>query len=257
MVSGMLALLSLAAGAVSPTHGPEKAAQRYRVNVELKQEVDLTAAGAGQQQAEVTGTAFINVTMSDTTGGKLAHVVIDSMTVAATGQLAGQFTQAAADALRGATLHGYVVDGKMSGPAKPSVTDNPAMNLAMAAMAALFPGVSSKGTAGQGWVDTTRSESTNEAGTQNTEQVVTWTVASRDGATLTLTSSGKGTITAETNGQQITGTITSNGSVTSVIGGPATTATITTVQELSVLSPSLPEAIPVKVSSLAVLTQLP
>jgi hypothetical protein len=256
MVSGMLALLSLAAGAVSST-GPDKAAQRYRVNVELKQEIDLTAAGAGAQEAGVTGTAFITLTMSDTTGGKLAHVVIDSMTVAATGQLAGQFSQDAATALRGATLHAYVVDGKMSGPAKPSIEGNPAMNIAIAGMAALFPGVSSKATAGQGWVDTTRSESTTEAGTQNTEQVVTWTVSGREGATLTLTSSGTGTFSAETSGQQITGTITSSGSVTSVIGGPATSATINTTQDLSVLSPSLPDAIPVKVTSMAVLTLMP
>lgn len=257
MVSGMLAVLTLAAGVVGPNSGPDKLAQRYRVNVEIKQEVDLTAAGAGPQVADVTGIAFLSVTMSDTTDGKLAHVVVDSMTVSATGQLAAQFAQSMADSLRGAWMHGHVVDGKLSGPPKLSVQDNPAMAIAMAGMNALFPGVTSKATGGTQWADTTRSDVSTDQGTQNTQQVVTWTVTSRDGAAISLTSSGTGTVSADMAGQQISGTISSSSTVTSPVGGPATAATVTSTQELSVLAPSLPEPIPVKVTSSATLTALP
>lgn len=257
MVSGTLMLMSLAAGVAGPATGPDKAAQRYRVDVEIQQELDLTATGAGPQVATVTGTAFLNVTMSDTTGGKLAHVVIDSLTVSATGQLAMAFSQSLADSLRGAWLHGYVVDGKLSGPAKPSVEGNPTMSIALAGMNALFPGVSGKAATATSWADTTNSSVTNESGTQSTNQIVTWTVTSKDGATLTLTSSGTGTANADMDGQQITGTVTSSGSVTSAVGGPSTTATITLLQELMVLTPSFPDPIPVKVSSKATLIELP
>jgi hypothetical protein len=258
MVSGMLTLLTLAAGIAGPMTGPDKAAQRYRVDVEITQELDLTAAGQGVQVASVTGTAFLNLSMSDTAGGKLAHVVIDSLTVSATGQLAMAFTQTLADELRGAWLHGYVVDGKLNGPAKPSVEGNAAMGIALAGMNALFPGVTSKATAaGASWADTTHSSITNESGTQNTDQVVTWTVRAKNGATMTLTSSGMGTANADMEGQQITGTVTSSGDVTSQAGGPSTSAIITLLQELSVLTPSLPDPIPVKVSSTAKLVELP
>jgi hypothetical protein len=162
-----------------------------------------------------------------------------------------------ADSLRGAWLHGYVVDGKLNGPAKPSVEGNPNMSIAMAGMNALFPGVTSKATAaGANWADTTHSSVTNESGTQNTDQVVTWAVTAQDGAMMTLTSSGSGTASADLEGQQITGTVTSSGTVTSQVGGPSTSANISLVQELSVLTPSMPDPIPVKVSSTAKLVEL-
>jgi hypothetical protein len=257
MVSGMLALLTLTTGAVGPASTADTAAQRYRIDLTIKQDIDLTAAGQGPQTTDMTGTAFVTLTMSDTTGGKLAHLAIDSMTVVATGQLSNAFTQDLADSLKGQWLHAYVVDGKISGTPTPSVEGNPALAVATAAINALFPGIGSKAASGQGWADTTSNDVTNDQGMQNTQQIVTWTVGTRDGETLMLTGTGSGSVTAEMGGQQITGILSSSATITSVIGGPSSKATITSTQELSVLNPALPEPIPVKVSSTATLVELP
>jgi hypothetical protein len=256
MLSGTLALLSLAAGVAGPV-GPDKAAQRYRLDLVLTQAVDLTSAGQGELKSDVTSTAFVTVTMSDTTGGRLAHVVIDSLTVVGNGPLAGQFSQALADALKGESLHGYIVDGKLQGAAKPSVDANPTLNLVMPVMNALFPGVGARAATTQSWSDTTQNNVTNEQGTQNSQSIVAWTVTGREGTVFTLTGAGTGTTSVEGEQQQATGTVTSSITVSTVAGGPAKSTKLTSSQELSVLVPSLPDPIPVKVDTEATLTELP
>lgn len=257
MVSGLLALLSLTANAAGPTHGPDKAAQRYRLDLVVVQEVDATAAGQGIAKSDITSSAFVTVTMSDTTGGKLAHVVIDSVTLTVSGPLAGQYSQAGADALKGQWLHGYIVDGKMQGAAKPSVEDNPVMTLVLPVMNTMFPGVGSRASGSQSWSDTTRSDVVSEAMTQHNQAVVAWTITSREGDLLTLTGAGTGTISMEAPDNQASGAVTTNVTVTTVIGGPAKSSKLTSSQQLSVLVPALPDPIPVKVETDATLTELP
>jgi hypothetical protein len=195
--------------------------------------------------------------MSDTAGGKIAHLVIDSFTVSATGQAGMLFTQEAANGLKGQYIHGYIVDGKLSGTAKPSVEDNQTMNLVMPAMNALFPGISSRASNTQNWTDTTRSNSVNEQGTQNSESIVNWTVTGREGEMLSLTGEATGTVTIEATEQQVSGTVTSTSTVRSVIGGPSTSATLNSKQALSVLISALPDPLPVNIETRATLTQIP
>lgn len=257
MVSGILALLTLTAGLVGPSRGPDKAAQRYRLDLVIAQEIDATAAGQGVVKSDVSSSAFVTVTMSDTTGGRLAHVVIDSLKVTANGMLAAQYSQATADALKGASLHGYIVDGKLQGAAKPSVEDNMAMSLVMPVMNAMFPGVGPKAANTQAWTDTSRTDVTNEQMTQNSQAIVAWTVTGRDGSLVSLTGAGTGTVTMEGAEQQATGQVTTSVTVTSVVGGPAKSAKMVSSQQLSVLIAALPDPLPVKVDTDATLTELP
>lgn len=249
----MLALLSL----TTVLLGPDKAVQRYRLDLVINQEVDATAAGQGVVSSEINSSAFVTLTMSDTTGGKIAHVVIDSLTFTATGQMAMQFSQTFADSLKGQWLHGYIVDGKMLGTAKPSVEGNVAMSLVMPVMNALFPGIGAKAANNQAWSDTTRSDVVNDQVTQHSQSVVAWTVTGREGGLLTLTGAGTGTVSVEAPEQQATGQVTSSAAVTTVIGGPSKSAKLTNAQELSVLIAALPDPLPVKVASDATLTELP
>jgi hypothetical protein len=240
---------------VGPTRGPDKAAQRYRLDLVIMQEVDATAAGQGVAKSDISSSAFVTVTMSDTTGGRLAHVVIDSVTMTATGPLAGEYTQERAIALRGQSLHGYIVDGKMVGAAKPSVEDNPVVTLVLPVMNTMFPGVGAKASA-QSWTDTTRSDLTTEAMTQHNQAVVAWTVTNRAGDILSLTGAGTGTISMEAPDNQASGSVTTSVTVTTVIGGPAKSTRLTSSQQLSVLIPALSDPIPVKVETDATLTEL-
>lgn len=257
MVPGLLALLVATSGIVGPGNGPDKSPQRYRLDVKLDQTIDLTAVGQGEMTAGVVSSAYVTLTVSDTTGGTLAHVVIDSMTITATGQMAGLYNQQLADSLRGEFIHVYIVNGRPEGAPKPSVEGNPVMQMVIPVVSGLYPGVGSKATDLDKWSDTTRNDTVNENGTQNTSQIVDWVVNSRSGAALTVTGTGNGTINADMGGQQVSGTVTSTANVTTPVGGPSSHAVVSSIQSLSLLNPALPEPIPVKVESSATMTQLP
>lgn len=256
MVSGMLALLIAANGMVGPD-GPDKSPQRFRVDVKLEQVVDLSSAGMSEMRSTATGTSFVSLTVSDTTGGSVMHLVIDSVKVSAVGQFETAFTQTMADSLQNQFIHAYIVNGRSDGPPKPSVENNPVMALVAPAVSALYPGISDKASNGDKWSDTTRSETSTEQGTQNTTQVVDWVVTARNGDVVTVSGTGNGTLNADMGGQQVSGTVTTSAEVTSVIGGPATASKVTSNQNITVLTAQFPEPIPVMATSEATLTKLP
>lgn len=254
MVSGLLTLLTVAGSLL----GPDRPTQRFRIDVETKTVADLTSAGMGSQESTVTASVFVAVTMSDSADGQTAHVVVDSLTIAATGQAAMQISQELADSLRGQFVHAYIKGGRMEGAPTPSVATNPVMlAVVMPVINVLFPGVSSKAMTSQTWSDTARVDNTTEQGTTNSQQIVDWTVVAREGNVVTLTAVSNGTLTAEMSGQQIAGTTVSHISVTTPIGGPATKGTMQATQDMSVLVPSLPDPIPVKVESTHTLSAMP
>ncbi|HRP07149.1 MAG TPA: hypothetical protein PLL69_01550, partial [Gemmatimonadales bacterium] len=152
MLAGFLAVATLFGGA---TDNPDHSPQRFRVEFTVGNTVDLTAAGQGEMTSDINGTAVVTLTMSDTTGGKIAHLVVDSFTINATGQAAMMFSQQAADALIGEWVHGYIVDGKVEGAPSQSQEGNQVLSLITAALAGLFPGVSPKAATTPKWSDTT------------------------------------------------------------------------------------------------------
>ena len=251
MVSGILALLTIAAG---PTTGPE-APQRYKMDVVITQVLDLTSMGQGEMTSDINGTVFFTLTMSDTTGGQLAHAVIDSMAVDATGQAAMAFSQTAADGLKGESLHAYIKAGKVEGTPVPSVDNNPALALASPFLSAIFPGVRS---GVESWADTvnTTADDGGQSG-MNSQAVVNWTVVGRDGAELKLTGEGAGTVSGEQNGNQISGEVTNTFTVTSAPGGPASYAKMESNQDLLIITMQAPEPIAVKVTTSGTVTSIP
>jgi hypothetical protein len=255
MVSALLATLV----AATPVAGPDNPAQatRYKLDVTMTQTADLTALGQGEMTGSVNGTVFVTLTMSDTTGGKIAHFVVDSMKITADGMLAGQMGQSFADSLAGETIHAYIKDGRVEGTPELSASGNPAMNVAAQIVGVVFAGVGPKAQGATSYADTVTSNTTNDQGTRNTQQVVEWTVKGNNGGVLTMSGTGNGTLSADMNGQQISGTVKSTIEVTTPIGGPATASTASSQQEMMVLIPGAPEPIPVKVDSKATLTTLP
>lgn len=257
MVSGMLALLVATTGVVGPD-GPDKAPQRYRVDVKIEQVVDLSSAGMSEMRSSATSTSYVTLTVSDTTGGSLMHLVIDSVKVSTVGQQFDMtFNQTMADSLKNQFFHAYIVNGRSDGPAKPSVENNPVISLVAPAVSALYPGIGDKANQGDKWSDTTRSETSTAQGTQNTSQIVDWVVTSRNGDVLTVTGTGNGTVNADMDGQQVSGTIATTAEVTTVVGGPAAASKVVSKQSITVLAPQFPEPIPVNVTSEATLTKLP
>ncbi len=258
IVSGLLAATLVFAGPTGPDKGTT-APQRYKVDITLNQAVDLTPMGQGVMDSEITATVYVALTMSDTTGGKVAHMLVDSMTINATGMAAAGFPAEAADSVRGKYIHAYIVDGKIKGNPVPSVEGNPALGLAASALPALFVGVPAGKKIGDTWSDTTNTTPPADGSPgMSGEAIVEWTVTGMDGAALVLTGSQKGTVSGEPQpGQQVSGTITGTNAVTTVPGGPSTRASVSTEQKLEVLVAAAPDVIRVDVKTTAQVSALP
>jgi hypothetical protein len=77
---------------------------KYRIDQSLSQEIDATAAGGGKQRISFTTATFITVFMSDSAGGKLMRVVMDSVR----GDSATPIPRAVLDSARGAEFRGFL-----------------------------------------------------------------------------------------------------------------------------------------------------
>jgi len=253
IVSGLMTLALLTGGAT----GPDKPATiRYKVDVAVKQAVDLTPMDQGVMDSDINAAVWVAVTMADTAGGQTAHVVIDSMTVEATGMAGAQFPQEAVTAARGASFHAYIVDGKVKGTPKLSVSDNIAvMVLGAPALSALFIGMPAGKKMGDTWTDTTTNAATEENGMSG-QSVVEWKVTGMDGDAYVVTGTSTGTVSGEQQGQQISGTVQGSTEATTTPGGPAKAATVKTTQAIEVLVPQAPDVIRVQSTSTAVVTRL-
>lgn len=256
MVSGFLALLIATTPAAGPT--PQSANPvRYKVDLTMNQKADLTSAGQGVLEGGVNSTVYVTLTTSDTTGGTIAHFVVDSMRLEATGISAGQLSQAFADSLAGETIHAYIVNGKVEGTPELSDPNNPAMNVASQVVGVVFAGISPKARSAKTFSDTVTSNTVNEQGTRNSQQVIDWTVTGSEGDFLMLTGKGAGTVSADMGGQQISGSVNTSMDITSPVGGPAAKAVVTSDQDMMVLVPGMPEPISVLVKTRAELSKLP
>ena len=251
----MLAVLFALAG-LGPVKPVVPAAPvHYRIDAKSRQDVDLTAFGQPSQTTELTAKIFISLTMMDTTGGKLAHVVLDSMMFDATGQMQMVYNQAAADSAKGASIHAYIVNGKVKDNAQLSV-ETPATSLARQTLSLLFAGTRGGMKAGESWTDTTNASNKAATGTQTTSVVTEWKVTGAEGDAVTVEGSGNGKVSMDGGEQQITGTSTSKSTITSPAGGPSRHATLSAQQALQVTVPGAPEPIPVTATSTLTLTLL-
>src|SRR5260221_3360518 len=152
---------SLAAGlalAPSTRSVPGAATLRYRIEAKNQTTVDLSAFGQAPQEQTLGLTAWVVVTLSDTTGGRGMHVVVDSAKYEGTLPLGKE----SVDSAKGGVIHGFV---DATGRVK-NLEATPKANLFMAqiqgVMGNIFPRVKGGAKAGDTWTDTT--EVTNNAG---------------------------------------------------------------------------------------------
>ncbi len=251
--------ISLAALILMPGTVERPDPTRYRMDVEMKNVADLTAAGMGEMASGVSATVWFQLTMSDSADGKIALITVDSLNYQTDGQAAMAFPEGLGAALTGSTLRAHVKDGKIDGQPEFSVppTENPLSSLVSPAFAGLFAGIGSNSSRNT-WADTTNSEQNSDAGSSVTETIATWTVTGRDGNLLLIDGTSSSTLSSTSaQGQEMSGTSESKVSLRTVAGGPAREASITSDQDMTVLNPALPAPIPVKVHNTLKLAQLP
>jgi hypothetical protein len=123
---------------------------KYRIDQSLSQEMDATAAGGAKQSISFNTSSFITVTLTDSAGGKVMTVRVDSLR----GDSATPIPAAVLDSARGSEFHGFV---ERSG--KPLGLE-PASNVSAAAqiqglLSDFFPWVKTGLKVGDSWTDTT------------------------------------------------------------------------------------------------------
>src|ERR687894_438288 len=95
---------ALAAVLVLPAIGPAPTTTKYRIDQSLFQEIDATAVGASKQVISFSTASFITVFLTDSAGGKIIRVVIDSLQ----GDSTTPIPPAVLDSARGAEFRGFV-----------------------------------------------------------------------------------------------------------------------------------------------------
>lgn len=193
----LLASLLSGPGPVGPT-------VKYRFESKNVTAVDLSAMGQGNQNAETSAVVYLAVTMSDTVGGQLAHVLIDSMNFDA-GPMAGMLPDSLLKFKPGTFFHLYVVNGKIKGDVIPS-----SMNLASAqatqGVAMLFPGIGHNRSVRNSWVDTLARDSTINGAKVATKSYTRWSVTGKEGDSLLLDATSTGTMAMNVMGQDVLAT---------------------------------------------------
>lgn len=241
MLVGLLALASLTGAVTAPS-----APQRYRIEVKAQQEVDLSAMGGGKQTSDLGLVGFITVTMIDTTGGQLAHIVVDSLVIPAGIELPPQLGEPSA--AKGIFFHGYIVDGKVKGSLKPN-QPNQLVAMLAGGVENLFPGLRTTAKVGDTWSDTVKSDATTEGMTQQSVTMINWTATAGANGMLQYDGVANGTSKREGNSgngkQTVDAKITGTRSLTGPLAGPMQKGTIKAVQDLIVSMEGAPEPIPV------------
>ncbi len=256
----MLALLcsiaSLAGGVNHPTPpGPV----HYRVDVGASQDVDASAVGGPQNTTKFDLTGYLAVTMSDTAGGQLAQMVIDSVTLPAGAQL--PMGVGSPDSARGISFHAYVVQGKVSTVPPPS-SPNALAAIFGGAIGVLFPGVHANAKVGDSWTDTTTAKSSDNGNARTTVTVTKWTVTAVNGDEMTVQGNATGTtegpVSTSAGDMLLKGTMSGDRNVTTTAAGPASHAEAKATTDATLTSASMPNAvISVKGTTTITVTRLP
>jgi hypothetical protein len=135
-----------------PSTPPAASTTRYRFDLKSETTVDLSVVGQPTQVTNLGLNAWVSMTLSDSAGGKVVHVIVDSLKTETT---IPQITPATIDSAKGGMVHGWV---DPTGHIK-NVTCTPAGNLLLASVQgvvnAVFPRVRAGTKVGDHWVDTT------------------------------------------------------------------------------------------------------
>jgi hypothetical protein len=178
-MSSRLALLApliagLAIGSPAPHAAP--AAMRFRIDAKTHAMIDLTGFGQPPTEQDIGLTAWVGITLSDTTGGRTMHVVVDSAKYEGTVPI----SQESVDSVKGGVLHGLVEPNGRVKDLNATPKSSLFMAQVQAVMANLFPKLKGAAKTGDTWTDT--SEVTNTAGGANTttKLISTYTAGSNE-----------------------------------------------------------------------------
>ena len=156
---------------VSTPISPAASTTRYRFDLKSEQTVDLSVVGAPTQISNLTLNAWVAMTLTDSAGGKVVHVVVDSLKVVTD---IPQITPATIDSAKGGMIHGFVdPTGHIKNvTSKPG--GNPLLTSVQGIVNALFPRVKAGVKTGDRWVDTTEVVNANDGNNTKVKLVLNY-----------------------------------------------------------------------------------
>jgi len=151
MSSRFLLLPPIAVGLIAG-HRTAPLTTKYKIELKAETTVDLTPFGQGEQKNSQGMVAYVGVTLSDTSGGKVMHVVVDSVRVESG---AMQISPGTVDSAKGATIHGFVDPHWKISRLKSSLDSNLVVAQIRGLMGSFYPRVKAGAKQGEAWTDTT------------------------------------------------------------------------------------------------------
>lgn len=146
---------------------------RYKIDSKTEQVVDLTGAGGPKQEVNMNQMTLVTVTLTDSAGGKVMHVVIDSITSDA------QVPEVAAaiGTAKGAWIHGFLDAWGRGTVSASSADNNEIVSQLKPMMARFFPVLKPGAKQGDSWVDTVVVDSKSPTRAMKTTRVANFTHA--------------------------------------------------------------------------------
>lgn len=166
-VASAVSVLFLGATPISYPVAPSTT--RYRIDSKSEQVVDLSAMGQPNQSTSATQMAVLTVSLSDTSGGQLMHVVLD--TIASDSPMAGADLQQA----RGGWVHGTLDAWGRAKVTKSSADSNATLAQLKVTMVRFFPVIKPGAKQGVSWVDTVTTETKTAAQAMKLTAITTFT----------------------------------------------------------------------------------
>ena len=137
---------------VAPSTPPAASVVKYRFDLKSETTVDLSVVGAPTQVTNLTLSAWVTMTLTDSAGGKVVHVVTDSLKSETT---IPQITPATLDSAKGGMIHGFVDPTGHVKNLTSTPRGNPLLASVQVVVNALFPRVKAGTKTGDRWIDTT------------------------------------------------------------------------------------------------------
>lgn len=133
---------------------PAPKTTRYRVESKTNQMVDATAVGGPKQEIVINQLAILSITLTDSAGGKVMHVVVDSIANdAPQPDMATMLAKA-----KGAWIHGFIDSWGRGSIAASSADSNEIIAQLKPTLARFFPVMKPGAKPGDSWVDTANVE---------------------------------------------------------------------------------------------------
>lgn len=171
-------LLALALGAGVGPGAPRAAiTTKYHLAATSENTLDLSGVGGPTQVTNQTLDAWIVMTLTDSAGGRVVHVVVDSIKLVTDNPQAVPGEQEAA---KGAVIHGFQDPAGRVKNFTSSVKANTAVASIEGALNGLFPRVRAGAKAGDHWVDTTEVANPGEGNNTTATLITTYSAGAAE-----------------------------------------------------------------------------